>query len=155
MDSLKSVLSRRRFVRDTRGSEVIEFALVLPLLMVVLGGIIDMGFLFNNYQTITNAAREGARIAAVPGRTEEDVIARVNQFLQADGMDTSVVDTHATFALIDLPNGPVNGVKVIVRYPYKYMLLGPLAHLVDPSASFDTVWLAASATMRSEIVAGL
>ena len=55
------------FARETRGAEVLEFALVLPLFLFLAAGIIDMGFLFNNYQTLTNAAREGVRVAIVPG----------------------------------------------------------------------------------------
>jgi Flp pilus assembly protein TadG len=144
-----------RMVRDTRGAEIIEFALAFPLLMVVLAGILDMGFLFNNYQTLTNAAREGARMAVVPGSTEEAVIDRVNLYLEADGMNPAAADTKVTPVVIDVPGGAMSGVRVVVSYPYNYMILGPIAQLVQGSASFDTVTLTASSTMRAEIAAGL
>jgi Flp pilus assembly protein TadG len=48
------------------GAEVFEFALVLPLLATLLLGIIWMGRAYNIYQTITRAAREGARYAVLP-----------------------------------------------------------------------------------------
>jgi Flp pilus assembly protein TadG len=143
------------FLKDTRASEIIEMAVVLPILLVVLGGILDMGFLFNNYETLTNAAREGARMAAVPGWAQADVEDRVRQYLAADGMDTAAVVTTVTPVSIAVPGGTFNGVKVVVSYPYNYMILGPLMKLVDSQSSLDQVTLAAGATMRAEIAAGL
>jgi Flp pilus assembly protein TadG len=49
-----------------RGAELFEFALVLPVLLMLLLGIIWMGRAYNVYQTITRAAREGARYAVLP-----------------------------------------------------------------------------------------
>ena len=46
-------------------SKLIEFALVFPLLLMVILGIVDFGFLFQRYEVLTNAAREGARVAAL------------------------------------------------------------------------------------------
>ena len=51
--------------RDERGQAMVEFALVLPILMALLLGIIQFGIVFNNYITLTDAARAGARKAAV------------------------------------------------------------------------------------------
>ena len=55
----------RRLACD-KGAELIEFALVFPLLLLVMFGIMDFGLLFQRYETVTNAAREGARIAVLP-----------------------------------------------------------------------------------------
>ena len=46
--------------RGERGAALVEFALALPMLLVVLAGIVDFGFVFQRYEVITNAAREGA-----------------------------------------------------------------------------------------------
>jgi len=143
------------FARETRGAEVVEFALVLPLFLFLAAGIIDMGFLFNNYQTLTNAAREGARVAIVPGATDNDIRDRVKQYLQADGMNPDSVTTTITPVQINLPGGIVNGVKVHVAYPYNYMVLGPIARMVQSPDTFDTVTIRAAATMRTELTAGL
>jgi Flp pilus assembly protein TadG len=51
--------------RNDRGAAAVEFALVVPLLLVVLLAIIDLGWVFNRQLTLTQAAREGARIMAV------------------------------------------------------------------------------------------
>ncbi|MDX6506044.1 MAG: hypothetical protein QOG06_688 [Gaiellaceae bacterium] len=53
-----------QLLRDD-GQAVVEFALVLPLLMGLVLGIVQFGIVFNNYETLTDAARVGARKAAV------------------------------------------------------------------------------------------
>ena len=55
----------RGFRRDTRAAAMVEFAIVAPLLFALIFGIIDFGRVFFLYNNLTNAAREGARIAAV------------------------------------------------------------------------------------------
>jgi len=49
-----------------RGAEIVEFAFVAPLLITLMLGIFWVGRAYNTYQTITRAAREGARYAAAP-----------------------------------------------------------------------------------------
>ncbi len=52
-------------LRNEGGQAIVEFALVLPILMAILLGIIQFGIIFNNYITLTDATRAGARKAAV------------------------------------------------------------------------------------------
>src|SRR3954462_11071045 len=89
-----AVVRRNRW-RSERGAELIEFVLVMPLLLLVMCGIFGFGFLFQRYEVLTNAAREGARLAALPGYTETDVTARVNAYLTAGG-----VPGHASTTLV-------------------------------------------------------
>jgi len=56
---------RRKIFRNERGQTMVEFALVVPILCVVLFGILQFGALYNDYVTLTDAARVGARKAAV------------------------------------------------------------------------------------------
>ncbi|MBT2516658.1 pilus assembly protein [Streptomyces sp. ISL-90] len=51
--------------RSERGAAAVEFALIVPLMLVVLFAILDLGWVFNQQLAVTAAAREGARIAAV------------------------------------------------------------------------------------------
>lgn len=62
--------------RKRRASTLIEFALIVPVLLAVVMGIIEFGWQVRNQLTIANAAREGARYAAV-GKQTTDVIARI------------------------------------------------------------------------------
>ena len=69
-----------RIRRDSSGAELVEAALTFPLLLLVVLGILDFGLLFQQYEVITNAAREGARVAVLPQPYQpEDAEARVHQ----------------------------------------------------------------------------
>jgi Flp pilus assembly protein TadG len=83
--------------RRRRGAAVVEFALVLPILVVLLGGIIDFGRAYLELQTMVNAAGEGARMAIVSSDPNVDVDAvktRVRSFFPdwSPGSDEVYVD---------------------------------------------------------------
>jgi Flp pilus assembly protein TadG len=148
---------RRSRLASESGAQLIELALVLPVLLFVLAGILDMGFLFKDYQVVTNAAREGARMAALPGWSETQVTARVNNYLAAGGLQGSATTTIATVTLVtDAVSGrSINGIRVTVEVPHNYLILGPISKLVSGAAVANTVTLRAVATMRTEVAAGL
>ena len=54
----------RRFLRREHGTQLVELAIALPLMLVLLGGIAEFGRLFYTYSTLTNAVRAGARHAS-------------------------------------------------------------------------------------------
>ncbi|MGE5691806.1 MAG: TadE/TadG family type IV pilus assembly protein [Pseudomonadota bacterium] len=58
-------MARRVSLRQQRGQSLVEFALVLPALMLILLAIVQFGIVFKQYITLTDAVREGARKAAV------------------------------------------------------------------------------------------
>ena len=64
-----------------RGASVVEFALVAPIFFLVILGMIEFGRMAMVQQVITNAAREGARIAVFDGATKAKVEAKVNDYL--------------------------------------------------------------------------
>jgi Flp pilus assembly protein TadG len=140
-------------LRREQGAELIEFALVLPVLLVLLAAILDFGFLFKNWEVVTNAAREGARMAALPGWVESDVETRVNNYLTAGGLQGTAV-TSVDPVTVAVGTGSINGIKVTVEYPHSYMILGPIVALL-PGGSVGDITLKAAATMRTEAAAGL
>ena len=71
MDRMKELRIRRRHRRQ-RGTTIVEAAIVLTLLMLVTLGAIEYGWMFVNLQRITNAARQGARVAAASGATDSE-----------------------------------------------------------------------------------
>ncbi|WP_051366588.1 TadE family protein [Hamadaea tsunoensis] len=89
---------RLRRVSD-RGASAVEFALVAPVMLLLVFGIIDFGRLFNAQITLTEAAREGARAAAVTpgdtGRRSSAAHRRVNEVAGGTGIIT--VDGTSTF----------------------------------------------------------
>lgn len=56
-----------RLKKSEKGVSLIEFALVLPILLALLIGIVEFGWILNGHITVTGAAREGARVAVVGG----------------------------------------------------------------------------------------
>ena len=62
----------KRLFRSEKGQAMVEFALVLPLLLALLCGIIDFGWLYYHQITLNNAAREGARYAVIHYDPAED-----------------------------------------------------------------------------------
>ncbi len=57
--------------RHEEGQDIIEYALILPFLLLLTFGIFEGGLLFFHYNTVANAAREGARAGIIPGASED------------------------------------------------------------------------------------
>ena len=101
---------RSRRSQRARGAAVVEFAVVLPLLLTILFGIIEYGWVFMVRQTLQTSAREGARIAILQTSEEPYTAAhiRIAEVMKPTGLTTWT-------ATVD-PVGVVMEVKVIVPY---------------------------------------
>jgi Flp pilus assembly protein TadG len=149
-------LSRKLVSED--GAQLVEFAIVLPLLLLVVLGIAEFGIIFQRYEVLTNAAREGARMAVLPGYSTADVQARVVAYAVAGGIGDSDGDgvadfTAANVAVTDvnvpLAAGPAMPCKrVTVSFTHNYMFIVGIGNLLG--ATYSTVPLNAVAEMRVE-----
>jgi hypothetical protein len=74
--------SKQRKANKRRGSATVEMALVMPILLTMVFGMVEFGWMFTVRQAIVNAARAGAREASLPGSTPEDVELVVTQYLE-------------------------------------------------------------------------
>ena len=136
-----------------RGQSLIETALTLPLLLLVSVSIFEFGRAYQMTQVLTNAAREGARVAVLPGSTSDQVKSRVVAYLTA-----GQVPKASTASVVLAPNVPISfgtgtasGSKVTVNYPFSFMVLNPVARLVVPGSSLGApITMSASAEMRNE-----
>ena len=151
MASVSEAAARRRRRRSERGAELIELAIVLPILLIVVAGIIDFGFLFQRWEAVTNAAREGARVAILPNFNDGDTQERVRQYIDAAGLDRgqAVVPVPARSTITLTTGATVDVVTVQVSYPAQLSSLGPLLRLVGGS-SMSTIMLRSSSVMRTE-----
>lgn len=84
------IYSHKKTINNQEGAAMIEFAIILPLLLLLIFGIIEFSLFLFNKQVITNAAREGARRGVIMRAATRDVsaenveiIARVNEFAEA------------------------------------------------------------------------
>jgi Flp pilus assembly protein TadG len=115
-------MSVRSRLRNEEGQGIVEFALVLPVLLALVLGIVQFGITFNNYLTITDATRVGARKAAVSRFLGDNgASARLAAFAAAGGLDASklVVDVTSTSWTT-----PGSDVSVSATYPYSIDILG-------------------------------
>ena len=112
----------KELLRQEDGQAITEFALILPILVALLLGIIQFGIVFNNYLTITDAARAGARKAAV-SRFIGDGGAAAKATAQASAQGLNAADLEVTVSSTNW-NIPGSDVNVTVTYPYTIDILG-------------------------------
>jgi Flp pilus assembly protein TadG len=108
-------------IRSERGQTMVEFALVLPMLLVVLLGIFQFGVAFNNYVTLTDAVRAGARKAAVSRQSSDPAGDCRAQVMAAKGsLDATELGKNLSCSSSWAPGSDVT---VTADYPYSISLL--------------------------------
>lgn len=136
--------------KSERGAELIEMAVALPLLLLVVMGVVDFGFLFQRYMVLTNAAMEGARVGVLPGYSFADAQNRATAYAAAGGVPAGEVNATATgISLPGANGGSWPGMRVVVTHTYRYQYIGPIAGLFG--GSFSTVTLTAQSTVRRQL----
>src|SRR5262249_34614720 len=114
-------------LRSESGASAVEFALLLPVLMMILFGIIEFGFALYQQAVLTNASREGARLGivqATPAITTAQINAAIDTYLTPAGINPANV-SRAIVA------GGVTGtpVSVSLTLPYNFIVLSSLTSL--------------------------
>jgi Flp pilus assembly protein TadG len=148
-----ATLTLRRLARGDQGAELIEMAIVTPLLLLLVMGIVDFGFLFQRYVVLTNAAVEGARVATLPGYTVTDAQARVQAYASDGGVPGLVTAVATPVSLPGAGGGTWPGVQMTVTHVYTLQYIAPIATLVGGSTA-SNVTLTARATMRAQVAGG-
>jgi Flp pilus assembly protein TadG len=130
---------------------LLETALVLPLVLLVATSIFEFGRAYQTWQVLTNASREAARIAVLPGTTDLDIQTRVQQYLTAGqlaGTASVAVDRTRT---ISIGLGTAGSTRITVSYPFNFIVLNPVARLVVGNSSLGAaLTMSAQAEMRNE-----
>ena len=162
---------------NQKGAALIEFAIVLPFLLVLVFGMIEFGLIAYNKQVITNASREGARwaigqpspskVPPEPPRNTDSVIAVVTDYWNKNKLisfesgtpifEIKIIDMTTTADLITttgqnvcaLATPPDKDIQVQVTYPYKFLVFDSIVQLVGGSQS-DTISIYGSTIMRCE-----
>ena len=141
----------RRFAAQS-GQALLETAFVLPVILLIAVGILEFGRAFQTWQVVTNAAREGARIAILPSSTTADVQTRVTTYLQNGALDNYQNATvNVNPGTIAVSTGTAASTVVTVNYPFSFLVLNPVANLVVQGSTVGTpITLTAAAEMRNE-----
>ncbi len=144
-----------RRARRQDGQALVEAALTIPILLLIAVGIFEFGRAYQTWQILTNAAREGARIAVVPmGGGTSVAQARVLQYMrdgQLSNAGSAAVSINRN-ATITVSGTAVSASQVDIAYPFNFIVLGPVARLINGNTSLgNSIVISASATMRNEM----
>jgi len=137
---------RRSWPSDDCGQDLVEFGLSLPLLLLLLFGIVESGLLYFSFNTITNAAREGARYGAISPANEgpatcaapSGAIGSQAVCRFAAGLVPSQITYRATRS----------GQTVALQVTYRYAFASGLVSRAFGSS--PTITLTANSAMRTE-----
>jgi Flp pilus assembly protein TadG len=117
---VKNTNRRQIKLSDQKGQSVTEFALALPILALLLFAVIQFGITFNNYVTLTDATRAGARKAAV-SREQSNPSALTTTAVRSSAANLTQTKLNVTVTSTWQPGADVT---VTATYPYKIKLLG-------------------------------
>ena len=126
-------------LRSSRGQSMVEFALILPALMLVFLGCMQLGLAFFSYEQVTSAANAAARAAAVnrAGDPQSAALAAARSISPSLGLDDSQVSvTYASTASpADAAWTYPGTTTVTVTYPYTVGLFGQFSQSIDLTAT--------------------
>jgi Flp pilus assembly protein TadG len=103
--------------RNRRGAAVVEFALVAPILFLLAFGIIEFGRMVMVQQVLTNASREGARLAVIDGTTTSEVQTAVRDYLDSGSVSSAGINPAVSPSNWDTEDY-VGAVTVTVAMPF-------------------------------------
>mgnify|MGYP006290944869 CR=1 FL=1 len=138
--------SARRALGARDGQSMVEFALIVPLLLLLVFGIIEFGNAWRTSQLLTNFAREGARRAVVPNAPSDNQLRQdIQAMMSANGLSTSAATIEfacgGTFGGTCGTGSSGTPETVRISYNYGFDFFGP---------RFGSITLQTESTMRNE-----
>ena len=137
-------------VPNERGAALVETAIAVPIVLMICVGIFEFGRAYQTWQVLTNAAREGARVATGDGGTTDfEVETAVRTFMAAERLGntgSAPIRVNRKVAL-----GSNTGTEVTIEYPFSFILLDPAVRFVRPASTTGApLTMSAVAIMRNE-----
>ena len=140
-------MSRRRAGRwgGESGQALVEFALVSPLLLLLILGLVEFARAWNTQQVLTETARDALRSAVVanPGFTYDDMVSMVDQALERASLDPKL----AEITVDGWKAGSGTQARITINYQYDFEFFGPF---VDWATGDKSLALSTSFVMRNE-----
>ena len=139
----------KRF-RNQRGAALLETAITIPLVLLVTVAIFEFGRAYQTWQVLTNAAREGARVAVLMESTDAQITDAVRNYMQGGRLpaaNSASINIERT-----VPFGANTASRITVSYPFNFTVLNPVIRLVNRSSTTGsgTTTMNSSALMRNE-----
>ena len=137
-------------IRNQRGAALLETAITIPLVLLVCVSIFEFGRAYQTWQVLTNAAREGARVAILAETTDGTVTSVVRDYLQSGQLPqfaAATVNVERT-----VPFGSNTASRITVTYPFDFIVLNPVVRLINAGSATGqgTTQMQSSALMRNE-----
>ncbi len=138
-------------LKKEHGQAIVEFALVLPIVLLLIGGIIDFGWIFHNKITANNACREASRYVAIHYYYPSGEI--VGDINNAKTKATSIISgtfptvTEADVNVTKSPDDAVSGEKITVNFTVDIDILTPILSTILGEDQFS---ISSECTMRIE-----
>lgn len=128
------MLGLLRHARGERGAAAVEFALIVPVLLSILFGIIDFGFAINRYTMLNNATREGVRAASLSASSVEVTKAVNDALADLQGKVTVTVTCKTPLGGTCGPwdSSHTRGGVAFVTATYTHTWLTPVGNLISP-----------------------
>jgi Flp pilus assembly protein TadG len=138
-------------IRDENGGSLVEFAIIAPLLFVILFGIIEFGFLFFDMAMITNASREGARAGIVfsDPRISDTEIRNVVGTYCSNHLVSFGTGSNLTISINRTGNEAGDSLTVTVDYPFHFLVFSNVIALIGGNIQ-NLLNLHAETVMRLE-----
>ncbi|HET6343250.1 MAG TPA: TadE family protein [Gemmatimonadota bacterium] len=135
--------------RRDSGQSLVEFAIVLPILLALLVGIFEFGVAWNRKQVLTNAAREGARLAVLPGISDPDTVDFVvDTYLTSAGIDPVSVTRDYHGSLCSSCTGQTVTIELQMNHTMPFV--SAISGLLSASPTAGAVTLTSVVNMRHE-----
>lgn len=146
---------RKRSLKNENGAAVVEFAILLPLLLLIIFGGVEYGLVMFNQQVLTNASREAARAGIVVGADaiDDPVVQQIARDYCQDFLVT--FENSVTLPVITIARDADDSKEfghpliVTVQYSYQFLLMPNLSSLFGESSA-SALALEARTTMRYE-----
>ena len=116
-------------LKNERGAALLETAITLPLVLLVTVSIFEFGRAYQTWQVLTNAAREGARIAILSDSNDQQVRDAVRNYMvggRLPAAGAAAINIERT-----VPFGNKTASRITVTYPFTFTVLNPVIRLVQ------------------------
>ncbi|MDQ3421172.1 MAG: pilus assembly protein [Acidobacteriota bacterium] len=138
-------------LRNQKGAALLETAITLPLVLLVCVSIFEFGRAYQTWQVLTNAAREGARVAVLSESTDAQVKSAVKAYMQGGQLPSFDIANVAVERTVPFATSNTAS-RVTISYPFKFTVLNPVMRLVKSGATAGqgTTTMVSVALMRNE-----
>jgi len=138
-------------LRNQRGAALLETAITIPIVLVVTVSVFEFGRAYQTWQVLTNAAREGARVAVLAESTDAQVSDAVKTYMKSGKLPAATSATVTVERTVPF-NGASTASRITVSYPFNFTVLNPVMRLVKKGTTTGqgTTMMSSVALMRNE-----